>query len=179
MMKSRKLLQLKNYLDFYLEANNSVQKKPLFSFAKRREKSISDEGRMLCSRRIDSQLEHYVSKLDSTFTEELFKYIDQKKKSDVEIYKAADIDRRLFSKMRSDMSYKPSKATAIALGIALRLNLDEMLDFIGKAGYTLSMSNKFDLIIRYHVEKKIFDVLEINDALFAFNETLLNAKSYQ
>ena len=123
---------------------------------------------------ISRSLEDVISQMDETFSEMLFRLIDEKDKTDVEVYKRANIDRKLFSKMRSK-EYQPKKSTALALAISLELSLDETKDFLMKAGYTLSNSNRFDLIIRFFIENKHYDMYVINEALFTHEQPLLGA----
>ena len=119
------------------------------------------------------KLEDILDEVDETFSETLLRLIDQKGLKDSYVYKKANIDRKHFSKIRNNKDYKPKKETAIAFAIALELNLDETLDFIGRAGFTLTHSSKFDIIIEYFLLEENYDIFEINDVLFAFGQTTL------
>ena len=120
-------------------------------------------------------LDDMLNALDAGFSETLLKLIDRTDKKDSEIYKKANVDRKLFSKIRNNPDYKPSKTTAIAFAIALELDLEETKDFIARAGFALSRSSKFDVIIEYFIKQKNYDVFDINEALFAFDQSLLGA----
>ena len=113
--------------------------------------------------------------LDAGFSETLLQLIDRTGKKDSEIYKKANVDRKLFSKIRNNMNYKPSKTTALAFAFALELDIDETKDFIGRAGYALSHSSKFDVIVEFFLVNRNYNVFELNEVLFAFDQPLIGA----
>ena len=124
---------------------------------------------------VGGSLDDMLDELDAGFSETLLKLIDRTGKKDSEIYKKANVDRKLFSKIRNNPDCKPSKTTAIAFAIALELDLEETKDFIARAGFALSRSSKFDVIIEYFIKQKNYDVFAINEVLFAFDQSLLGA----
>lgn len=113
--------------------------------------------------------------LDAGFSETLLQLIDRTGKKDSEIYKKANVDRKLFSKIRNNMDYKPSKTTALAFALALELDVDETKDFIGRAGFALSHSSKFEVIVEYFLVNRNYNVFELNEVLFAFDQPLIGA----
>ena len=113
--------------------------------------------------------------MDAGFTETLLNLIDKSGKKDSEVYKRANLSKQHFSKIRNNPGYTPTKATAVALALALELDLAQTQDLIGRAGYALTNSSKFDLIIRYFIEQRNYNIVEINIALYEFDQTLLGA----
>ena len=123
-----------------------------------------------------ASLEEMMKQADAGFSETLLKLIDKSGKKDSQIYKRANLSKQHFSKIRNNPDYKPTKPTALALALALELNLEETRDLIGRAGYALTNSSKFDLIIRYFIERKVYDVVQINLTLYEFDQSLLGDK---
>ena len=122
-----------------------------------------------------ASLPDFLKQADAGFTETLLKLIDKTGKKDSQIYKKANLSKQHFSKIRNNPNYKPTKQTAIALPLALELDLEATRDLIGRAGYALSNSSKFDLIIRYFIEQGNYNVVEINIALYEFDQSLLGS----
>ena len=158
--------------DHYVDAHTDSQRERLRRMGIVESRMLTAyEDAPMATAGLDEALAH----LDAGFSETLLKLIDRSGKKDAEVYKKANVDRKLFSKIRNNPDYKPSKPTAVAFAIALELSLPEMRDLIARAGSALSASSKFDVIIEYFIMQRDYDIFKINEALFAFDQSLLGA----
>ncbi|MBS3990578.1 MAG: macro domain-containing protein [Erysipelothrix sp.] len=139
------------------------------------ENEVTSSYQQSRSRRRARNIDDIVAMREETFSQRLIRYIDRSGLTDSAVYHKANIDRRLFSKIRSNVNYQPSKPTVLAFVIALELNLDDTHDLLLSAGYALSSSHVLDLIIEYFIEEKKYDIMEINTILFHFNQPLLGS----
>lgn len=120
-----------------------------------------------------SALHERLGQIDESFSATLLRKIDEKHMTDAQCYKKAHIDRKLFSKIRSQPDYRPSKATVLSFALALELTLGETNDLLLKAGYALSHSSKADIIVEYCILHQIYDKMQVNEALYEFDQPLL------
>jgi len=154
MLDDKCLFELQEYIDFHREQSKQFE---------------ADFSTMIGYRQYAELNDFVRDNQKPLFNQMLFSFIDNKGVSDPEIYQRAGIDRRLFSKIRSNPEYHPSKNTVVAFALALELDKNNADDLLMAAGYSLSDSNTFDLVIRFCLEKKIYDIHNVNRALSYFD----------
>lgn len=163
-------IELKKSIDEYIK-NHFVNVTLKNDFTDESE-NVTKSGKKLGS---DNKvtLDQLMNDIGDSFQDKLFSYIDESGMTDVEVYKKANIDRKLFSKIRSNPMYHPRKQTVLALAIALQLNIEQTVDLLTSAEYALSPGSKGDLIVKYFIEHEIFDIMTINFALDEYGQPIL------
>lgn len=177
---SEKLLgEIESYIDEHYVEEHRIRRRDLLDVER---EALSDDAiinfnapmpSMAAPAAAGTGIDELVGNLDEPFGKTLLRLIDTKGKTDVEVYKRANIDRKLFSKIRTGKGYMPGKRTILALAIALELTLDETDDLLERAGFALSRSQKFDVIVEYFIVSGRFDIFEINEVLFKYDQPLL------
>ena len=156
------------------EADECVDREDLCAASQPAEKRGICFARPMQAKQGKRSLDDVIEQVGMTFSQCLFKFIDERGMTNADVYKKAGIDRKLFSKIQCSTDYRPTKKTAFALAIALELNLDEAKDLLARAGYAFSPSSVFDLIIQFFIENEVYDIYTINNALYEHDEPTLN-----
>lgn len=175
---SEKLLgSVESYIDEHYVEEHHIRRRDLLNVER---EALSDEAILSNNAPMPSMakapaagIDDLVGRLDEPFSATLLRLIDRRGKSDAEVYKRANLDRRLFSKIRTGKGYLPSKRTILALAVSLELSLTETDDLLERAGYALSHSQKFDVIVEYFIVSGKYDIFEINEVLFKYDQPLL------
>ena len=168
--------KLKQYIDYYMTPKDKFSFGSMFKskIANGSSKKSIQRQEVLCDEEIDVHNFININKDENNFQRLLFKYIDERNLKDSDVYNKVHIDRRLFSKIRSDINYHPSKETVILLGLSLELNEKEMDELLSSASYSLPKNNYYDLIIRFCFIEGIYKITEVNKLLESYNCKLFN-----
>ncbi len=178
---SEKLLgQVASYISEHYAASHQIKRRALLDVERKAFRkgnaALSDAMPMaMAPVKAPPALDDLIGNLDEPFSAVLLKLIDAKGKTDVEVYKKANIDRKLFSKIRTGKGYTPKKPTILALAIALELTLPETEELLERAGYALSHASKFDVIVEYFIVSGKYDIFQLNEVLFSYDQPLLGS----
>ena len=168
--KRKKEKQTNAVKDVQVYYNSDMPDSEEFDAASMKKTKITKE--MSSSMVTNRNIEDLMSQMEETFSQRLLRMIDERGMTDSEAYTKAHVDRRHFSKIRKDVNYTPNKKTVLAFAIALELSLDEAKDLLRSAGFALSRSSKTDIIVAYFLQNKIYDMFEINDVLYAYEQPI-------
>lgn len=168
-------MDIKNRLKQYINSNFDNGVKRCFSKVNEIEEFCDYDCILDNEFRSNNEIDKFIdnNKNDNKFHTLLFKLIDEKGLKDSDVYNKAHIDRRLFSKIRSDIDYHPSKETILLLGFALEVDEDVIIELLESASYSLPKNNVYDLIIRFCFVEKIYDVISVNQLLDDYDCKLL------